>query len=80
MNKNKLYFYKRTIKPNESEGLKYYQHGRGIVGFKSPQHKGELLLYGTQEELETYLGSHVNSTNRSNNGYDRRTVSKGRLY
>lgn len=80
MNKDKLYFYKRTIRPKESDDFKYYLHGQGIAGFKTPQHKGELILHGTVKELMNYLKENANSKNLSNNGFNRRAVSKGRLY
>lgn len=48
----KLYFYRKTIPPNVYD---YYDYNKGIAGYKNKQDKGDLLMYGTFEDLQTFL-------------------------
>lgn len=44
----KLYFYKKTICPEEYD---YYDHTHGIVGYKQPNPVGVPIGHMTEEEL-----------------------------
>lgn len=50
--RNKLYFYRKTRPPEKCD---YYNHAKGVAGFKFPQMNMELYLHGTYEELEEFL-------------------------
>lgn len=48
--KNKLYFYRKTIAPDNYD---YYNYATGVVGFKKLQTKmGECIFSGTIEDME----------------------------
>ena len=50
--RNKLYFYKKTIAPDNYD---FYSYATGIAGFKKLQTKmGECIFSGTIEEMEAY--------------------------
>ena len=51
--RNRLYFYKKTIAPDNYD---YYDYGVGIVGFKKQQTEmGVCYFSGTIEEMEAHF-------------------------
>lgn len=49
---NQLYFYRKTIAPDNYD---FYSYATGIAGFKKLQTKmGECIFSGTIEEMEAY--------------------------
>ena len=52
LRKDKLYFYKKTIAP---DNYNFYSYATGIAGFKKLQNQmGECIFSGTIEEMEAY--------------------------